>query len=289
MPLHSFIAGTPLHLMISLSLIRELNLENNAEIKIIDYFSDARNVCRRLSELDWHFSSIKFSLFPSHRHSYVDSIRNGSDYLYIDNDASFQRYLDLIAIKTFKKNIKVQVFEDGVGSYRTDLYHGLKKKIFDKIGVATHMGGSPFTDKIFVFEKDRYDRIFSNNITEVVQISTSPRKIISEFSDALSYVFHYNSPKIVTSKNCNIYLSCWEIDFNFLLSFSDLIGDKFVKLHPHIKNFYNTTGLDLINNSTPAEIVLLDMLEKYEKVFVYHHGTSVEQYISNDRLTFIEI
>ena len=286
---HSFIAGTPLHIMISLSLIRQLDIRSTSKLKIVDYFNGAESAYRRMSELNWEYDGIEVAFFPNHRLAYIDSIRGKTDYLYLDSDASFQRYLELIILKAARPNIKIAVFEDGVGTYRADIYAGVKKNIFDAIGVSTYLGGSSKTNTVFVFDARRYRDIFPQVSADVVQIKEQLDTTIASLSTELNHIFGHNSEFPSDQETCNLYLSNWEVDYAVIRMLADLEGDTYIKLHPHIKKTNIESNVRQIDNRVPAEIVILDLSRKYQNVRVFHHGSSAEQYIKSENVEFVNI
>tara|TARA_B100000953_G_scaffold167278_1_gene137834 strand:+ start:4051 stop:4953 length:903 start_codon:yes stop_codon:yes gene_type:complete len=286
---HSFIAGTPLHIMISLSLIRQLDIKSVSKLKIVDYFNGAENVYKRMSELNWEYDGLEVSFFPSHRQAYIDSLKDKTDHLYLDSDASFQRYLDLMAITAVRPDINIIVFEDGVGTYRTDLYAGLKKVIFDAVGVGTYLGGHRKTSTVFVFDEQRYRNVFPQVKAEVVQIAERLEDTISRLSVELDYIFGHQIEHSSHHHICNLYLSNWKIDEAAIEMLAELNGDTFVKLHPHIKRSNLHSNIVQIDNRVPAEIVILNLSKNYQEVHVYHHGSSVEQYITSQNVDFINV
>ena len=275
--------------MISLSLIRQLNLFNNAQLKIIDYFAGAEGVSKGFSGLDWEYSCVKVSLFDSHRAAYLDCIKDKTEQLYIDSDASFQRHLDLITMKAFRPRIKINVFEDGVGSYRTDLYVGAKKKIFDVLGIGTFLGGSPFTDSIFIYEDEKYGNIFPSVKCNVNKIEEPLFETISRLEPDIHRIFSYKPSLKRENETCIVYLSSHHVDTAFVDSLKGAGGDVFVKLHPRIKKFENIPGIEFLDTNVPAEIILRDLSVAYKYVEVYHHGSSAEQYVDVEQIKFIKI
>lgn len=289
MGLHSFVAGTPLHVMISLSLIRQLNLYNNSHLKIIDYFAGAEGVFERFSGLDWDYSGVKVSLFDSHRRAYLDCIKDKTEQLYIDSDASFQRHLDLIAIKSLRPRMKINVFEDGVGSYRTDLYSGVKKRIFGLLGVGTFLGGSPFTQSIFIYEKERYRETFPTAKCNAVSIDETLFETIARLEPYLHRIFSYTPNLRPQSDKCVVYLSNHHIHTGLIEGLRSAEGDVFVKLHPRIKRFDSIPGIEFLDNNVPAEVILRYLSDIYKDIEVHHHGSSAEQYIVAEKIRFVRI
>ena len=286
---HSFISGTPLHIMIALSFIPQLGIQSISKLKIVDYFNDAENVYKRMSELTWEYNELEVSFFPSHRQAYIDSLKDKTDHLYLDSDASFRRYLETVAIKAVRPAIDIIVLEDGVGTYRPDLSAGLKKIIVDAIGVATYLGGLCKNKTVFVFGEQRYRDIFFQFKEEVLQIVERLEDTISRLSAELGYIFGHELEYSSHHHICKLYLSNWKMDEAAIELLADLEGETFVKLHPHAKRKNLHSNLAQIDNGVPAEIVILNLSKNYQKVHVYHHGPNVEQYIASKNVDCINV
>ncbi|MCA0978729.1 alpha-2,8-polysialyltransferase family protein [Qipengyuania flava] len=286
---HTFVAGTPLHVMISLSLIQQFKIYDTSCLKIIDYFSGAKGVFERLSALEWEYSNVEVSFFKSHRLAYVDSVKDDTKCLYIDSDASFQRHLDLIVLKSLRPSITINVFEDGVGSYRTDLYSGFKKKVFDLVGVPTFLGGSPFTKSIFVYEPGRYKQTFPNAKCDAIEITEPLLATIARLENGLHHTFSYEPEISPKSDKCIVYLSNHNIDLDVIEGLKSPDHDVFIKLHPRITEFSSVKGVSLLENHVPAEIIFRHLLTKYDEIEVRHHGSSVEQYLKKNNVRFVRI
>lgn len=107
--------------------------------------------------------------------------------------------------------------------------------------------------------------------------------MVSSVSFSQGSICNYIQP---SNKICRIYLSSWNVDFAFLEKFLSLSGDKYIKLHPHIKH-----APEKINNKAsflptnlPAEVIVMLMTKSYENVTIYHHGSSLAKYIPNTPL-----
>lgn len=279
----------PLQILVALSIIKQLDIRDRTHLVIVDSFYNARLVYERMKSADWDFSDLAISFCASHREAHQFSIESGINTLFIDSDVGAQKYFDLLKIKLKRRNLNIKVYEEGLGTYRTDLYSGTKKTIFDFAGIGTHFGGCALTSQIHLCDPEAYHKNFPKYKKPVKKLELGPLDIIRQYFPSLSHIFDYCSPAAPTSDLCHIYLSSWHVDRSFLEKFSMLAGDKYLKLHPHIK-VTGEWGLGtLVSRTAPAEMVLLDMMEKYKSVSVFHHGSSVEQYISGKNVIFIRV
>jgi len=183
-----------------------------------------------------------------------------------------------------------------LGTYRTDLYSGLRKKILPFLGVATFFGGSWFTSKIYVFNYDEYKIAVGDKFGKAVALPVS----LSEYIDSnnlLPEIFvskkqEFNAEKTQEGEGCIIYLSSWAVSEKAI---EIIVGSKYIrilKLHPHMRSAPSGVA-DLfdfnVDACVPAEILLKECLRQFSQVFVLHHGTSVERYLADPRLRFLNV
>jgi hypothetical protein len=290
-----FIVSKPLQYMIS-DIISH-NLDSEKYLIVIDSFSQARQVAERISKnKKWHMVSTVKNRFLS----LVKAAFYKPKILYIDTDVGLRLYFYILIFKTLNFKSKVYVYEEGLGTYRTDIYNGgqfykFKSNLFKKVGVSTFFGGSTFCDGVYVFKPDEYKiilkplptkNIYAISPSLIQYCSLHTQRLLEEFAGKT----HIGLP---VGKKCIIYLSSWAADIEaFEVIYKKIKPQvKILKLHPHIKKIEKEIiGFDIIiNNSIPAEILLIEALSCFEKVYVVHHGTSVESYVDHNRVVFMNI
>lgn len=285
----AFIVTKPLQILVALSIVKQLNIRNKAHLVIVDSFFNARLVYERMKSIDWEFSGLSFEFFESLREARKFARMCKINNLFIDADVGVQKYFYLLRMKFNNRLLNINVYEEGVGTYRTDLYSGVKKSILNLAGIGAHFGGCVLTSRIYLCEPQSYRKNFPNYKKPIEKLILGPTDIIRQYFSSLSHVFDHCSLAAPTSDICHIYLSSWHVDHHFLKEFSMLAGDKYLKLHPHIKVTDEWGQGTLVSRTAPAEMVLLDMMEKYKSVNVFHHGSSVEKYISGGNINFIKL
>jgi hypothetical protein len=194
----------------------------------------------------------------------------------------------LALIKFTNPEISIDVYEEGIGTYRTDIYSGIKKQLFSLVGVGVFFGACRFVSSVYVFQPQEYlDRIPSNGF-KVLKIHMGLAQFIVEYLDVLKRVFENKEIASISPQTsiCSIFLSSWHIDAEFLEYFRGLKGDLFMKLHPHIRDNKYIEGVNSINSSIPAELVLTDLMKIYDSVVVFDHNSSIRRYISGKNLVY---
>lgn len=284
-----FITTKPLQILVAVSIIKQLGIEKSSRLIIIDSFRNAELVCERMASAEWSLKNLELAFMKSRReaHSFVSA--NKTRNVFIDGDVGVRWFLDLLYLKSFFRNRKINVYEEGLGTYRTDIYSNIKKKLFNFFGIGTNYGGCIFTDNIYLYDKCEYLKNFPSLRKKAIGISCGVSDIISNEVEFWSRVFGCDPIVVKNNAECNIYLSSWTIDKEFLKSFRKMSGDKYIKPHPHIKENLRFEFSEMISGCTPAEFILMDLVKKYEKVNVFHHGSSVDRYISAENLEFKKI
>ena len=283
-----FVVTKPLQILMSLSIIKQAHIERSATMVIVDAFANSRLVCESLSSLDWDFREVGFHFAQSVKAAHTLVRRSkGLKALYIMGDVGLRQYLSIGHIKLNSPTLTIHVYEEGHGTYKTDLYGGIKAKVFNIVGVGTHFGGCSFTDAIHVCDPEAYRSLFPSANTSVHAIDRGPGAMLHTFREELTHVFDYRAISSTASPLCNVYLTDWVIDHSFLEIFCALEGDNYIKPHPHIKSEPTAFACRTLSPTVPAEMFLLDAMAKYSKLVVYHHhGSSAERYIKGDNIVF---
>lgn len=287
-----FVITKPLQLMVTMLIIDQLSINQSVDLVIVDSFGDAENVYFNLKKISKprFYDSIHF--YSNHSDAYRYINRSKHKFIYIDSDVGLKKYFSLLCLKTFKPFSKIIVYEEGVGSYRNNLYLStIKKKIFKFFGVGAYFGGSIFTSSIYLFNPSLYIETVEFGKSKVKKINKSIGDLLKEQINLLHVIFKYKQieKNIIKSKLCHIYLTSWKPNILFIRRFKEFAGDKFIKPHPHLKRNLQCADLIEINAGIPAEILMNDLSEKYTEIFVYHHGTSSMLYLDKPNVKFIKI
>lgn len=272
--------------MVALCIVQQAKFETKPVFVIIDAFCGAGQVAEQLS---CEFDQLQTPVFFDSRQAALLFLKKRKfDNLFIDSDVGLRNFLTLASLKFANPNISIHVYEEGLGTYRTDLYSGYKKKLFGLIGIGALFGSCRFVTSVYVYRSQEYiDNIPENGI-KVREIQGGVHQFLVENRDALKRVFGFDGIKSISPHFlcCSIYLSSWEVDAEFLSYFQGLEGDLFIKPHPHIRGCEEINGIKLIGANVPAELVLADLMKAYDSVVVFDRKSSVRRYITGKNLVY---
>ncbi len=275
--------------MVALSIIKQLEIAGTSHIIVTRTFAGASGVAERLAHLEAPFSGISIVFAQSIPEAYQLLRRQRFSEIFIDADVGVRKFFDLLRIRFRHWRANINVYEEGLGTYRTDLYRGMKKSTLQLIGIGTRFGGSSLTSKLYLYSPSDYKRLFPSDGPTLIKIEEQLSTFINKHLVNLNDIFDYKSDYKVTSKDCLIYLSSWSVDQYFIKQLGLLSGDQYIKLHPHITDFDEIGSGNYIDPSAPAEMVITELLTFYDNIDVYHHGSSVMRYIKSDRVSYNNI
>jgi hypothetical protein len=288
-----FLVTKPLQLIVSEIIKQELNVSKTC-LAVVDEFAEAEAVFRNISE----YNAWGESLFFKDRKQAFSYLSKHIEYkqLFVDTDVGPRYHLRMLLLKLVKAKFVVSVYEEGIGSYRTDLFESsLKNAFLVGLGVGSYFGHNYFTERIYLFDPERYRKIVGvNNNVFVEKILETYIDFISRCSQRLEYYFDAEELCNTYSGNeCAIYLTGWEIDRNFSFWLSNnrsQFDTTFVKPHPQIKTREEILEFDIvIPGRLPVELFLSSLSQNFQNVTVYHHNSSVAHYLKSENLNFVEI
>jgi hypothetical protein len=282
---HAFIVTKPLQLLIALIIQKQLDIESQSTTIIVDAFYDAIGTSNRLLRNSSYKGHTLFQ--ENHVTAYTTARKKQFDNLYIDTDVGLKKYIQLLR---HHRHQTISVYEEGIGTYRKDLYKPAKKFALKLLGAGTHFGGCALTSNVFVFNPSLYESNFPSRNIGISAINIQLQEFITQNLRFLCDIFHGSDLKITDSdSNINIYLTNWNINSELINIFDKLPGHNFIKLHPHIKSLekINTDNTSTISQAIPAELFIVAALKSSNKVIVYHHGTSSQSYLNSDNLVFM--
>lgn len=285
----AFIVHNTQMLLFSVSIIEQNNIFDKSYLIISGEFNNAKETYDRISIYKEKLGNIPIKFFESRDKVFNFIKENNIRCIFVDNDCSFKNYRLFNSLRKSVFGFSINVFEDGVGTYRTDLYSGLKKYIFNVLGVGTFMGGYRYTDSVYVLDPVEYRSKFPRSRKQIVQIQRGPLDILKQDIDFWHDVFPYENSHIPMSDVCRIYLSQWEIDSISIGDFLDSPCDKYIKPHPRLQGRVEIPNTITIGHGVPAELILVDLADRYDVVTVYHHGSSTERYVKNERIEYVKI
>jgi hypothetical protein len=289
----AFLITKPLQLMVSLTIIDQLSIHENADILVVDTFHDAEKVVERFNATRSRWGSGLF--FKDRRTAFSHASAQIYNSIYIDADVGLRKFVQLIGIKIKNPKVRIHVYEEGVGTYRTDLHRGSKKKLFSAVGVGWCFGGCRLTADIYVYSTSEYRSKLPLYADKALQIETPLAEFVANERAFLSAIFATSEVLTIPvasdrPRTCTLYLTNWEIDDSMIARLKSAPGTRYLKPHPHIKEeFIEHDDLTIIPNSIPAELLILELMNYFERIDILHHGTSAERYIKNEKTMFIRI
>lgn len=286
-----FIVERPTQIITALAILDQLKNNQRVEILVANCFDDAVGVVSRLREF---FSNINFKLVPSYPEavSYLEHEQVSN--LFIHWDVGFRTQKKLSQLR--RRNIQISIFEEGIGTYRNNIYAPFKKYIFSLLGLPINVGGSKYVDEIYVYDKERYEAEIQKKPPHVYQIKTGLFDFLlqkkCQFLKIFSSTDFVNSVIKLSSHSpglCSIYLSSWDYGDLINRSVEETHGAKILKLHPFNKTEIDGVDILVSPRSLPAELLIAVASSYFESVNVYHLGSSVVMYVTAANVNFINI
>ena len=280
-----FLISKLLQLMIALCIVRKIKCVDKQVFIILDAFSGASSMANKmLSE----FGGCQQTFFLGSRNNAFKFIaENKFKHLFVDSDVGVRNFFLLALLRFNNPDLAFHVYEEGVGTYRDDLYQGLKKQILHMLGVGVFFGSCCFVKDIYVFDVDEYSSKISLNKKKVKRIEGNLSTFLRFNNNELKRLFTFKGVNFEgRAVNCCVYLTDWQICEDLIIKMADFDGDAFLKIHPHVRGVKSYKSVSIIESSIPAELVLMDLMLCYEKVFVFDHHSSVRRYISGKNLQF---
>ncbi len=289
---YAFIIPKPLPFMVSASIIDQLAIGNSSDILLVTTFAGAREFANQYMSSDQRWGRLKtFSSLPE---AYKYARDERYEHLFIDSDVGVRKMVTLLGFRLRSPGTTISVYEEGIGTYRTDLYHGFKKLILPYLGIATVFGGSPFIDSIYVYDTELYGRHIPPHALRARKITPQLIGFINHYMKELSSLFrmpHEFSEQV--GGHCQLYLTNWEVDRTFMEYFEKLPGMRLLKPHPHFQHFPGSDpalrAVQLVPAHLPAELLILNLALKHSSLTIYHHGSSAAHYTSDTGPMFIKV
>lgn len=283
-----FIIERPTQIITAITILEQLRIKNEGLIIAVNRFNDAKNIVDRFNEVEKTWS---FELTENYQKAINQAAKKLPAHLFIHWDVGFRMQNHLRQLRKLNKNNKISVFEEGIGTYRQDIYPPLKKRIFRLLKLPTNIGGSKYIDDVYIYDKKRYISNAHTHPKETIEIYRSLETTIRERHRTLNYIFSSeNFIRQLSEKHCRdcqIYLSNWNFSNQELTRFSSKGGIKVLKLHPHCETDYFSEDVLIAPKSLPAELLISAASQLFRNVTVYHKGSSVPLYIKSKNVKFV--
>lgn len=286
-----FICERPLQILIVHSIMSQLADCRFIEVCIVGAFSNASKVFSGLSRLKLR-EETELKYFGTYEHALKYALSTKNAEVFIHWDVGFRMSIKLMLAKSLN-NLTVNVYEEGLGTYKRSIFTGLKEKIFLKIGVSINCGGHSSTNSIYVFDPVAYKNNAFRPARKIIKIEKSIDSFMSENREVIATIFDVRGLRDLMEnddmESCVIYMTNYTVnitDIECLRSRSERI---IIKAHPHMKEQIKTGfPVFVCPNEVPAELLIDMAANKYKRVQVFHNGSSVSGYIRRGNLTFVD-
>lgn len=292
---YAFVVTKPLQLMVVMAILEQLPVDIIKDLILVDGFIGAEEVSERIAATSSKWDGVIFLSKVDDVIGYIKLQRY--DWIFIDSDVGIRKYLQLLGIKLIRPQTKISVYEEGLGSYRTDIYAGVKKVLLKYTGVGVYFGGCWLTENIYLYVPDEYIKKTAAKKNKTIKILKTIPDLFGEHNKWFASVFGLLEIELALlasprKNNCIIYLTSWSWDYKTASDLCRLDAYKILKFHPHIReqtkeiiDFFDFSA----SATVPAEFLVIMASTVFEKVTVYHHGTSVERYLKLKNVQFTKI
>lgn len=284
----------PLQILIALAIIDQSDREFKNHICVANCFQNADHVVHALNAL-LSSQGIQFSFFETYDEALFFARDEKYSEYYIHWDIGFRTNLRLIFFKLVFPNSKIFVFEEGRGTYRDDIYSGLKKYLFKKMGIAVNCGGHNAVEKIFVYSPSEYIASVTKPAKLVDLIKLSIAGVMEKYEHAILCAFDHGkflqTLSTRRSDECIVYMSDWKFEHSDL-NFIQVDGTtKILKLHPHAMTIGRLLREDFVicPNELPAEMLITKIQTIYRTTKIFHQGSSVSRYINSESVELVDL
>ena len=275
-----FVCTKPLQILVSMILSAEFN---PAQLFVVESFSNSLEIAKS-NELRKYFTQTKHFLtradaIKAARHANPKSV-------FIDSDIGLKTQFALAHLKLRAPTCSIFVYEEGIGTYRTDIIKSkLKRAIYRATGTACRFGESVLTERIFVFSKEAYLKSNPHLKRKVRKIENPLSNFIRQYQTDLLNLFSpgFSLPE-KENDDAYIYLSDWKLSPP---AHPPIKCDIYIKPHPHISKeeietrAKNSPDIHWLPGSIPAEIIIELLSKRYNHVIINHNNSSAAHYMKN--------
>ncbi|UUV21273.1 hypothetical protein [Paenimyroides aestuarii] len=270
-----YIATKPLQYYNCLNIAS--NKTNNTII-IVNSFYNAIEFSRKVGKANFWDRSVFFNNLKEAYDFLSKSIKK-NDLIFVDSDYGLQNFI--FQLKVVIKGGVIFVYEEGIGSYRDNLYtlhknlfaRNIMKFFFRKFN---HYGSSILCSGIYLYRINYHKEIFPNYRKKRFAF---PNNLIENLIDYRYHLSEYSNIQIDNKINkIIIYLSSWKFNKSALKYISKSENTiNIIKPHPHmleideefIENFDILLSPDIL-----FELFIINLFDSKRKIIIYHEGSS---------------
>ncbi|MBK61648.1 MAG: hypothetical protein CL575_01650 [Altererythrobacter sp.] len=266
----AFIVTKPLQFMIADMIAAQHHGGEPVDFLIVDLFAGASQFVERFNRLDRPGQrAIYFAEQPA---AYAHAAETDYGVVHTNCDVGFRIHRMLKRLK----GKSVRVYEEGVGTYRNDLYSGFRRRFLEKRGIGTVFGGSNMAHFVYVFDPARYYQSVQGVRAIPMPINGTLAGYVEANRDSLCYLFG-TGLQVPSEEHATIYLTSWDVDQSVVEELQAR-GRFFIKPHPHRKDA--EAGPNVLPGGVPAEVLIPMLAQAHPSLTVYHHGSSAAHYLA---------
>jgi hypothetical protein len=283
----AFVVERPIQIVTANAIINQLDIADRSDILISRGFYGARGVAARIGASG---CLPGVAAFDDYRSAIEHATSGKYQEVFFHWDVGFGTNKFLYRARIKNPNLTFSLFEEGIGTYRQDIYSGIKKALFRIYGLPINVGGSRFVSRIFVYNPKMYIEKATRRPGIVTKVETSIAEEIQSSWGLYSHIFdeqHFldNLPASRGSY-CRIYLPNWQFDERKARSFFLQNTINIIKLHPRCTDFLDIENALKAPPSIPAEMLISAAAMIYDRVFVLHSGSSTAVNTAHPNVTF---
>lgn len=255
-----------------------------ATLLLIEEFANAKKISAS-KDLGDRFVEVR--AFTSKKSALKFAASANPDRLFIDSDIGLKRHLQLLILKGWRPKCSIEIYEEGIGTYRTDLMSSRIGAYFRKsVGAASFFGDSVFTNKVHIFDVGSYQKALPHLAKKAIPLPHFLADWLEMNEATLSRIFCVEKklPLGDGSRAALLFLSDWGLDSCVL---AGLRGQTnvYIKPHPHIAIERINQLMDefpdflWMPSEAPAELVIVKISRHHHELNVIHTGSSAAHYL----------
>lgn len=213
-----YIATKPLQIMICM-ILNGNNKDNY--LYVANHFNNSQAISKSVT-LKKFFKEVFW--FNTRSNALRAAANEKPNFIYIDSDIGLKPLIDFYKLKLKSRRTEIHVYEEGVGTYRTDLIPWFKKIIYSIVGAGVYFGGAVSTKKIHVFNTNLYKENIPHLSRKAIEIEGNLATWIKAYKNELIEIFShgFGIENIKKKQIAILYITDWHIDERLMGKLSKL-------------------------------------------------------------------
>ncbi len=285
-PAVGFVATKPLQIISSMIVARQLGLRP-AVLCVVPAFAEAEGVIARLRVADAGFASV---CRARHRSIALMSLAMlGAARIFLDSDVGVKTPVAMYLARALRPRLRFSLYEEGLSLIKPHPEERPSNMLVS-LGAVPTLGEGRLTDEIWTYSPDAVRARLPEGGC-VKRIEPRIEDFVVGLRQLLSVVFWPSLTDDVrrwSGRRCLLYLSSWRVEPRVFDHMAGVDAFTICKFHPHLSGVTtHPRGVDhVVSAAVPAELLLLELLERFDDVEVWHHGTTVAYYVTSSRIRF---